>query len=220
VSRRIVAACNCGLRQVVLRDPSDVSSAPCCQEHAVPLSPSGSAQWVLSSLPSGAERGPGFVDPANTTLLTSKNVSFGIEYECLVGHRFFLNDTMARVVLRLTQLDKLLSTDVPLFTKCLACKQDASDALPAQLMRLHVMASVPCQLLLDPVLKFKLKSGAGHSFSFRLPCGPIVVCGTSSYVLRLPRVFAAPDNSGWIVQKDINTPYVAVLCANWMQKGN
>ncbi len=219
LARRVVAACNCGQRQVVLRDVADSSAAPCCIECAVPLSASGSSQWNLSVLPVGTGAGPGFVDSSGTALLSFRNVSFGIEYECPSGHRFFLTDAMARVVLRLTQLDKLIGTDVPLYTKCLACKQqqEATDAGPAQLMRLHVAAAVPGNLLVDPVLKFKLKNGPGPSFSFRLPCRPISICGTSYYVLKLPRVYSAPDNSGWIVQRDINSPYVAVLNAGWLK---
>lgn len=187
----------------------------------MPLAASSASQWSLSVLPSAAAAAagaaPGFVD-GGALLLGSRGVSFGIEYECPAGHRFFLTENMARVVLRLTQLDKLLATDVPVFTKCLACKQqEAAETGPAQLMRLHVAASASSgQLRLDPVLKFKLKSGGGHSFSFRLPCRPIVVCGVSYCVLRLPRGYSAPDNSGWIVQRDINTPYVAVLCGGWL----
>jgi hypothetical protein len=240
--RRVVAACNCGQRQVVLRDPSEPALAPCCAEACIPLTSGalGASLWSLCA--AGPERGPGFVDSV-PNWLTQRGVSFGIEYECWAGHRFFLSESMAKVVMRLNHMDKLLGTDVPLFTKCLSCKQDSSDAPPAQLMRLHVQAQATAaqqqQLWLDPVVKFKLKTVAAvsaassssstqqpslpssaplsssSSYTFRLPCGTVFLAGTSCFVLRLPRVYYAPDGS-LLLQKDVSSPYAACLCASWL----
>ena len=171
--RRVVAACNCGQRQVVLRDPSEAATGPCCAESAVALSSGGGggggAQWALSS---GGAAG------AATEMVATRGFSFAVEYECGAGHRFLLSENMAKVVMRLQQLERLLSSDTPLFTKCLSCKQEASDAPPAQLVRLYLLAHPHHVLLVDPVVRFKPKSPpATMPFVARLPCGPIVVAG-------------------------------------------
>lgn len=229
-SRRIVAACNCGLRQVVLRDVTEPALAPCCADNCIPLSSGSAATWLWCLCTAPGERGPGFVD-ASPTIFTQKGISFGVEYECWSGHRFFLTENMAKVVMRLNHPDKLLSTDVPLYIKCLACKQDTSDAPPAQLMRVHVQATAAAlqqQVWLDPVVKFKHKSSstivannpnaaAAATFSMRLPCGPILVCGSVGLVLRLPRAYHAPDGTV-IVQKDVTSPFAASLCASWLSR--
>ncbi len=241
--RRIVAACNCGQRQVVLRDPSEPALAPCCPEACIPLTSGALAASLWSLCAAGPERGPGYVD-SSPTMLTQRGVSFGIEYECWTGHRFFLSESMAKVVMRLNHMDKLLGTDVPLFTKCLSCKQETGDAPPAQLMRLHVQAQASAaqqqQLWLDPVVKFKLKSAAApaaaagsssaplpaavsssssssssSSMSFRLPCGSIFLAGSACLVLRLPRVYYGPDGT-LLLQKEVSSPYAACLCASWL----
>ena len=226
-SRRVVGACCCGQRQLALRDIFDVAMAPCCLSVAVPM-PGGAPHWALSRLPPGTPLGPGFTGDT-APLLSQKGVSYGIEYECQSGHRFFLSESMSKVVLRLKSVDKVISSDVPIHTKCLSCK-DSSDSGLAQLSRLYVCCQAAIRVVVDPCIKYSKggsgpKAGQGPNggsnqglfksttpmYSFQSPCGPMLLnCSNCCYVVRLPRVYLGKDGSP-LIQKEVNSPWFATL---------
>jgi len=152
----------------------------------------------------------------------TKRCYLGFEYECPLGHRFFLNtDLIAENwphVIKNGKLDlpSLLNSDVGLYMMCPCGKNSMS-----QLQRLFIVTcDCPSLLCLNPRVMFKSANNPGpddSSLPIDKSCifdlGLDVILPNNSFIcLRLPYIYSYNDQP--LIQKGVASPYIATLLSS------
>uniref|UniRef100_A0A182QZV2 Nonsense-mediated mRNA decay factor SMG8 n=1 Tax=Anopheles farauti TaxID=69004 RepID=A0A182QZV2_9DIPT len=117
-------------------------------------------------------------------------IFIGVEYECLRGHRFFMNapDSILRSSSEIVRDSgsKVAFNDMPIYFPCPCRKMNNT----AQLMRVHIITpKAPVNVIVDPKVKM-FRNNMQNSTTFTTGMTePIKLTQSSYWILRLPFVY-------------------------------
>ncbi|XP_053675397.1 nonsense-mediated mRNA decay factor SMG8 [Anopheles nili] len=141
----------------------------------------------------------------------SLKIFIGVEYECLVGHRFIMSapDSILRSGSEITRDSgsKVVTNDMPIYFPC-PCRNAMNNT--AQLMRVHIITpKAPVNVIIDPKVKI-FQNNMQNSITFTTGMAePIKLTQSSYWILRLPFVYEG-DSGTILAPTDVN-PASAIM---------